>query len=237
MCDCDLAIDNLVPMQMKKTKIDHPIGDAPFSLLVVGPSRCGKTNVILNLLTKWYSTAFDEVYLFSESAYQPSSGWLKMIEDGVIEEENVVDSYKTADSKIGSLIEQQKQMPKDQRRTVLVILDDMARESKKSTNLEALYTRGRHFNISTILLSQKFKDVASSNRNNATSVILYKPQQNMELDALTEAFAGLMPQNEFKNMLKEVTRQRFCFLFINQLEPDENKKFRKNFDTEIDVSV
>jgi hypothetical protein len=234
--DDDLRIDNLIPVNKKKSKINHPIGDPPFSLLVIGPSRSGKTNVVLNLLVKWYSKAFDEIFLFSESAYEPSSGWMLMMEKEIIDERNVVSSHKHLDKGIETIIELQKDDTTKERQ-VLVILDDIAKEAKNSKNLEALYSRGRHFRISTIVLSQKFKDVAPANRNNANAVIVYRPQQKLELDSIAEAFAGLMPYEEFKQMLKDVTSEKFSFLFINQLEPDENKKFRKNFDTPIEVIV
>jgi predicted AAA+ superfamily ATPase len=231
-----LRIDNLIPTKKKQNKINHPIGDPPFSLLVIGPSRSGKTNVILNLLVKWYSKAFDDIYLFSESAYEPSSGWMLMMERGIVDPKNVIDSHKLLDKGIEAIIEKQK-ADTSKENHVLVILDDIAKEAKSSKNLESLYSRGRHFRISTVVLSQKFKDVAPANRNNANSVILYRPQQTMELESIAEAFAGLMPKDEFKQMIKDVTKEKYAFLFVNQLEPDENKKFRKNFDTPIEVTI
>ena len=51
-----------------------PIPRPPFSLLLIGSSQCGKTNVVLNLITRFLiypnsdESIFDEIYIFTPTA-------------------------------------------------------------------------------------------------------------------------------------------------------------------------
>jgi len=39
--------------------------------LIVGPSNCGKTNIMLSLIESHNGLKFENVYIFSKSLYQP----------------------------------------------------------------------------------------------------------------------------------------------------------------------
>jgi len=228
-------IDLLIPTPKNKNKNKHPLGDPPWSLLVVGPSRCGKSNVVLNIILKWYSKAFDEFYLASETAYRPSSGWLTLIQNDIIPESNVEDNFSKASEFLETIIERQKET--DGKDHVLVVLDDLAKETKTSVMLEALFTRGRHLNISTILISQVFYNVHPSIRKNTSHMIIFRPTDSKELEALATELSGMQDKKEFKKMLLDVTKKLHDFLFVANNEPNLSMKYMKNFNQRITVDI
>jgi len=47
--------------------------------LVVGPSNCGKTNVMLSLIESPNGLKFENIYVFSKSLYQPKYEYLEKL--------------------------------------------------------------------------------------------------------------------------------------------------------------
>lgn len=230
----DLEIDPLIPVPAKTNKVGHPLGDK-FSLLIVGPSRSGKSNIVLNIITKWYVKHFDDIYLLSVTAYRPSSGWLIMIEEGIIPEANVIDDVSLVNEFIEALIEKQKAQKKS--KNIMVIIDDIAKEIKMSKQLESIFTRGRHYDISVILISQTFMNISPTIRGNSTNDIFLRINDEKELDAIVREKHGLIPKKIFRKMFLEVTNKPFNFLFVDNNEIDYHQKFRKNFKTKIEVDI
>ena len=77
--------------------------------------------------------------------------------------------------------------------SVLVVVDDFADDAnftRKSKLLHALYTRGRHNSISTIVSTQKFAAIHPIIRVNATSLIVYRLRNNKELESFLEEVSG-----------------------------------------------
>jgi len=49
------------------------------SALIVGPSTCGKTNIMLSLIESPNGLKFENVYIFLESLYQPKYEYLEKL--------------------------------------------------------------------------------------------------------------------------------------------------------------
>ena len=81
--DYRLPVDNfdLVGAGVENGNIQTHEPLLPFSIkcLIVGPSDCGKTNVMISLITHPDGLRFENVYVYSKSLYQPKYEYLRSV--------------------------------------------------------------------------------------------------------------------------------------------------------------
>ena len=72
--------------------------------------------------------------------------------------------------------------------SILVIIDDFADNFKVSHHplINALFTRGRHSQISTIIASQKFKALSNIIRINALDLYVFRLRNYSDLEAFLD---------------------------------------------------
>ena len=69
-------------------------------------------------------------------------------------------------------------------------------------------------------------------RSNATDILIYRQQSNLEMDKLREEYSDLAPKN-FQNYYNISQQERYGFLYIDAQE--NPAKFYKNFEELIGV--
>jgi hypothetical protein len=120
-----------------------------------------------------------------------------------------------------------------------IVLDDMGDDASvvraNSSVVNALFTRGRHYLISTFLLLQKFKMASTNVRFNAMSIIVHKLNSQADLDAICEEFDGITQgKQNFLEMYRKATAKPFGFLFI---VTGSVPRFFSSFETEFRLPV
>ena len=118
---------------------------------------------------------------------------------------------------ITDLIAQQKSYPREDMPTSLLILDDIiSKDFKKSSGnaINSLATRFRHYEMSIMIFVQSARAVSNMIRSNATDILIYRQQSNMEWDKLQEEYSDLAPKN-FANYYKISQMERYNFLYID----------------------
>lgn len=200
----------------------------PFRMYVVGSSGSGKTNFILNLLTRkcFYKGYFDSILVISPTAlqldqtyqtlglkehcyFEPSEEVLETIME--IQEERIEEKGKAGSPKI------------------LLILDDIVsyKQFCNSSILLKFAVMSRHWNISMIVLSQAYHRIPKSVRLQMSAVVYFKGS-NKELDVLAEDFtAPGYTHRDFKNKIKEATDERYSFVFIDVNRPFSQGRYKK----------
>ena len=83
--------------------------------------------------------------------------------------------------------------------------------SRHSKLLHALFTRGRHNSISTIVSTQKFTAVAKIIRVSATFLCVYKLRNTKDLDCLLEEVAASVGRKELLEMYNLETKEPYGF--------------------------
>lgn len=132
--------------------------------IICGPSNCGKTNVVFNLLFDANGLRFSNVYVFSKSLYQPKYKLLEKIlaETGIgyfpyADNENVID-------------------PGEAEPDSVMIFDDIACE--RHDNIRKYFTMGRHNNIDSFYLGQTYSRIPKQLvRDNANLLIVFKQDE------------------------------------------------------------
>lgn len=222
--------------QIELNNNHHMIPRHPFRLTVVGASGSGKTNLIANLLsrTEFYDGYFDKVYVFSPTVNV----------DKIWRSVNITKAYEdfTNFSKdLKEILDVQahnvemkgiKRAPR-----VMICIDDFA-EIKQVANAEpmkTLFTKSRHWNISAILGTQKYKALDRFVRLNSSDVILFAPINEGELTQMSEELSKFMKKKQFINLVETTTSEPYQFLYIRTYE-QKDKRYRKGFNEIISIN-
>ena len=235
----DLTINEI---KTEKSKIVQPqcskygMMEHPFRMYICGSSGSGKTNMMLNLLSKdvFYKDYFDEIFVISPTAssldksykvldlpqnryYQPNTGIV----------DRIMEINREGIERKGI-----KNTPK-----VLVILDDIISYKKfvNSNSLIKLFVMGRHYNISLIVLSQAYHRIPKSIRLNCSCFCYFRGSQK-EVKVICEDLCPPgVSHKGFTETINKVTKKRYSFLFVDLNRPQEDR-YKQNFDMRIEFN-
>ncbi len=121
--------------------------------------------------------------------------------------------------------------------SILVVVDDFADDiafSRSSKLLHALFTRGRHSQISTIVSTQKFTAIHPIIRVNASELYVFRLRNYSDLQTFLDEMGGICGDKQILlEMYKEATSEPFSFLYCSLTQKDKNQMFYINYDKRI----
>ncbi len=185
----------------------------PFMMIGYGSVRSGKTNSLINMMRRkdMFGTDYwDQVLVISNTAKNDPKMYKFMGEAFQLE-----DHYENR--MIDDLISSQKKYDREDMPTQLLILDDIiSRDFKKSSSnaINSLATRFRHYELSIMIFVQSARAVSNMIRSNATDILIYRQQSNLEWDKLKEEYSDLAPKN-FETYYAISQMERYNFLYID----------------------
>lgn len=235
-----VPIKKLVETAKRDRKMFHPLIPEPwFFVICVGPSECGKTTVLLNLLKSkdGYRGKFDRVFMFNPYAkhdkiykdlkLEPERVFTKWTEDDLrkllTEKNEWVEAWKDGDADIPP--------PTD-----LWIIDDSfgtdISSSFKQSVLDEVITVGRKCHINVWFISHRWKrQMSKMMRNQMTHGIFFEMPNRQEYEDLRDEICPVwLKHKQFDRMYAECTLKPKDFLFVN-LKVDKHMRFSHNFDT------
>ena len=171
--------------------------------LIVGPSFCGKTHLLLN---KLQLIRLDDntrkIHIITRSPEQYNK----------IEIEDVSVDEDLEDKSIQNF------------QNCCVVFDDMLDTSQKL--IDPFFTRGRHNDLDVYYLSQSYFDLPKRTiRNNSNIIILFQ-QTLKDVEHIYRDIAGFdMSYEEFKELCREAWRERYNYLLINRLEDKNGSRY------------
>ena len=164
--------------------------------LIVGPSFCGKTHLLLNKLQLIrLDIPEQKICIITRSPEQ----FCKIeIEDVSVEED-------LEDKSIQDF------------QNCCVVFDDMLDSNQKL--IDPFFTRGRHNDLDVYYLSQSYFDLPKRTiRKNSNIIILFQ-QTLKDVEHIYRDIAGFdMSYDEFKELCREAWREKYNYLLINRLE-------------------
>lgn len=191
----------------------------PFLLLIIAPVKSGKSVLITNLITKMYKNVFDQVILISPTCKFDKS--LRPIYDDL--ENVIIDDMENLDDKVKVIIDEQKNISDDDKRHICIILDDCLGFFYRNSYIDFLCTRFRHYKASLIITTQNFRSLSNKIRNNATSSIIFKTNNDLEYKKIKEEYSGQFL--DFDKLYKKATSEKYNFLYLDF----QNVRAFKNF--------
>jgi Poxvirus A32 protein len=219
--------------QKKHFECNPLLPQPPFLLLMAAPRYSGKTNLLINMLIneEMYCHKFDEIFIWSKSFHNDPK-WEKIQFPEEYKKTHVFHSYNEAQAQ--KLFENiQKRSEKEFVQTLFVFDDMMGDDILKAGKIQMLdriAATGRHFDLSAIIIFQKFKKFSPTVRENATNVVVFEQKNSTAIEQLAEEYKGDMSRADFLRIYQIATEEPFSFLHIN-LQVDQNQRFRKNWTT------
>jgi hypothetical protein len=241
----------IVPYPTNKHKIkQRPMMEADIiprhasSVIFNGRSGSGKSNLLINLLTRpcFYGpqkegekSYFDLIFLFSPTAH----GGDDLVQFLNLPPKRIDTTLDT--KKLDHILETQQKLietkgllksPK-----ILIIFDDCQSDAKFLSTKSFLrcFIQCRHLNISTFLCGQRFNKTPKACRLQANNIFFF-PASDGEIDLMVDEYTPAnMTKKKFKEIIQFATEDRYNFLHINLRVKDE-ERFRKNLDEIININ-
>jgi len=165
------------------------------SIAIIGKKRTGKTSLWLSLLSekKLYRGHFTNIFLISPSGGDPKLK--ELIEELSKEDKYFKDLTETNIQKILDIITYEQQMKKAKEKKIgkklpemynLLILDDVISDIGKSfkSKICKLFLNQRHYNLSTILISQAYPLIPLGIRKNFDIMHIFPMANIKEKEAI-----------------------------------------------------
>lgn len=219
-----------------KSKISKLLPQPPFLMTVVAQRASGKTNMVIDMLTDDNKLCkyFDLVFVWSTSYYHDSK-WKNIH----LPCEHITVHEKYDLPAIQHLFQTLQELAKTKRMNTLFVFDDMIDQNVMHAQqmgvLEGIAVRGRHYNISIIVISQLYKKLSSPMRVNSTNLVFFRIRNRNELEKVTEENQESLSKKDFLKVYDFATNTPFAFLHINNQEADPALRFRKNWNTIIKI--
>lgn len=212
-----LEIDNLdFDGGVKKDSRHGSLLPNSIRCIICGPSNCGKTNIVISLLTHPHGLRFKNVYVYSKSLYQPKYEYLRKVLDSLVGYHEFKDCdviMPPAKAKVNSIF----------------IFDDVA--CGNQSVMRDYFSMGRHKQIDSFYLCQTYTHIQKHLiRDNANLLILFK-QDDMNLRHIYSDHVNTdMSFENFKHMCSICWKDKYGFLVIDKDRDIKNGRYRKGFD-------
>ena len=191
----------------------------PPMMMVVGPTQCGKSYFVEQLLSskrikypsrktkhiQWFYTQWQPLYERLQSTLGKGITFTQGLP-------NVNDNLEDINDKVHNLW----------------VLDDLMDEAVQSPIISQLFTRGRHRNLSVILLLQNMFPKGKFNTNisrNAQYMVLFRsPSDRKQIDIIAERIFAKDRPKFMSAYMKETERPYGCIILDNHPKTTSEKQ-------------
>ena len=223
------------------------VSKLPLRDIILGPSGAGKGILISNMILDIYRDCFDRIYLFSPSidvdkTWKPVKEYIeKSLKINPEKEQIYFDHYdaealQNIISTQHKIAEHMKQQNFTKIYQILIVIDDFADDpvfSRHSKLLHALFTRGRHSMISTIVSTQKYWAISDIIRVNATNLYVFRLRNAGDLEAWVDEVSAITDKKTLLQLYHMATAEPYSFLFIKLNAKRVNEMFYMRYDKQL----
>jgi hypothetical protein len=196
-----------------------------FYYYIVGKSGSGKSTVMMNIVCRFHKKRFDRIFLVSPS--------FATLEDNPFKEHLPTDQLydDLEEDVLAEILER----IKDSGEKVLLILDDVQDKIKGGIErtVKRMINNRRHIagkggNLSIIITSQVFNNLALSIRKSADVVIMFGSKNSAEIESIQREFLSVVPKDKLTEIWDYVYKAPHDFLLIKPNDRTEDFLY-KNF--------
>jgi A32 protein len=189
--------------------------EPPFNMLISGTTECGKTHYVLDLLETHYKNKFDYIVIFCPTFLKNTTYDRKFIHDKNV----LIIDMNLAD--LDELLERTIDFFSIHKLQTLFIIDDCANlhESKvKESAICKLAFHGRHDNITTWIITQKYNAIVKDFRDTIRMLILFfdKDKDSME-SALKQN--NIIPKEEYTEIYNTLKNSKGAKIILRLEHP------------------
>ena len=212
------------------------IPDHPYRILIIGGSRSGKTNALLNLINK--QNDIDKIYLYTKDLSEPKYELLiKNRENAGIKHLNDPNAFIECFNTMDDIYENINDYNPSREKQILIVFDDMIAGIMTNKEFKAiikeLFIRCRKPNISLIFITQSYISVQKDVRLNSKHYLIMKTNSRRELQSIAINYSADIDNNDFMKTYRKCTKEPYNFLTIATTLPasDPLRFSKKSFDS------
>ena len=218
----------------------------PVRCIINGPSECGKSVFLTKKILKIINE-YDKIYIYSPSLHQDL--YQKLITcfsifipiniitnilnkediDLVIEEIINNEDFKKSNTEIETHdnIEELK-YPQDYENNSIIILDDINVKEINNEKIQAMFKRGRHYNLSIFIISQDYYELPKKTiRANGNIFHLFKTDNYLDVRNIYQDKASMdMTLDEFKSLYSICWNEKYQPLTIDMTKDRYQGRYR-----------
>ena len=192
---------------------------SPARFIVSGFSGSGKTNLVTKIVTK-YHDAFEKIIVCGVPKHPLQLQ--SCVANKVTVHSNIIDPLGDDDDD---------DIPSNKQ--TLFILDDIFIDAVQSKYVVDAFTKGRHANLSTILITQNLFFSGKYARNislNATHYLLLRQRDLNQIECLGRQIYGNRRSKDFLEIYKAaIKKQSYGYLLVDlSIKSRESHQFRTN---------
>lgn len=192
--------------------------------IIAGPSNCGKTNLLVNLIVSKHGLKFENIYVYSSTLWQPKYEYLRKLFHSEQQNHHHKVQYREF-SASDDVIE-----PKDASPNSIIIFDDVICE-KNQEIIRKYYSLGRHQSVDSFYLTTTYARVGKHLIRDNCNLIIFFRQNDLNLRHIySDMGVGChMSFDRFQQFCLECWRERYGFAVIDMDSDLEDGRYRKGF--------
>lgn len=229
-----------------------PFAPLPTSFALISPTSGGKTQILLNIVLRYYKDQFARIFCFSPTIHQDEqyAPLRKRLGQYCDQQKEPLMFPDFSMAKLGEIISQQRTIVESCRQRkakppqICIILDDLGErgdvfQTRKGgscggSHMLSLAVSGRHAQITWIICAQKMSMISRGIMANVRCLCVGRLRSQHEVEALSEELSNLAGSKKAAmELLEYATKEPFSFLFVRLDAKTRKDTFWLRFETRI----
>ena len=190
------------------------IPDHPYKILIIGGSRSGKTNALLNLIKN--QPDIDKIYLYAKDPHEAKYQFLINKRESIgLKHFNDPKAFIDCSNDMQDVYKNFNEYNQDKECNILIVFDDMIADMINNKKLYSIVTdlfiRGRKLNISLDFITQAYFNVPKYVRLNFTHFFIMKIPNKRELQQTVLNHSSDINSKDFIKIYKKCTANHILF--------------------------
>jgi len=209
---------------------DHPkvppdIASPPLCTTLVAPRKSGKSALVCGLIEDVYSNVFDRVVIMSDTVLFDQS--IKEFSE-ITRKNNIYFCDQVDNFAIETIVAHQKQTKNKE--SILLYIDDAAdsaRSKNLSRELDKLFTKSRHWNISIIVCCQSITSQLSRKQKNCTTEWIVFKNNTEDMKTISKVLSTAhADEKQVFTFLVDATKDPYAFAYVNMAKNRKEDIYR-----------
>ncbi|KYQ46185.1 hypothetical protein ALC60_14819 [Trachymyrmex zeteki] len=188
--------------------------------IICGPSNCGKTNALINLIKSPHGVRFENVYVYSKSLFQPKYRYLKELLESISD----IGYYPFSNNLRSHVIPPNEAFPNS-----IFVFDDVI--CNKQNTIREYFAMCRHANTDCFYLCQTYAKIPKHLiGDNANPLILFKQYGTNLKHIYNDHVNTDMPYEKFCALCHLCWQRKYDFVMIDKDSALRNGRYTGGFD-------
>ena len=190
------------------------IPDHPYTILIIGGSGSGKTNVLLNLIEN--QPDIDKISLYAKDLYEAKYQYLIKIREKVgIDHHNDPRAYTEYSNDMHNVYKNINYYNPNKENKILIVFDDMIADMIRNKKLDSVVTvlffRGRKLSIFLVFIMQSYFKLPKDVRLNTAHFFIAKIPNRRKIQEIARNHSPDIGTEDFTNIYIECTAKPYSF--------------------------